>query len=47
MDFFDVIENRHSIRAYKDREVEEEKLLKILEVVRKAPSAGNLQAYML
>ncbi|GIU71135.1 MAG: NADH dehydrogenase [Candidatus Nitrosocaldaceae archaeon] len=45
--FFDVIENRHSIRAYKDREVEEEKLLKILEVVRKAPSAGNLQAYML
>ena len=45
MEFFDVIKNRHSIRAYENREVEEDKVLSILEGMRKAPSAGNLQAY--
>jgi nitroreductase len=45
MEFFDVVDKRHSIRAYKDKEVEEEKLRKILETANKAPSAGNLQAY--
>ncbi len=43
--FFEVIDDRHSIRAYKHYEVEEWKILKILETARKAPSAGNLQAY--
>jgi len=45
MEFLEVIKKRHSIRAYKDKEIEEEKLQKILEVANSAPSAGNLQAY--
>ncbi len=45
MEFFDVLEARHSIRAYEARPVEPEKLQCILEAVRRAPSAGNLQAY--
>jgi nitroreductase len=45
MDFFEVINQRHSIRAYKIEPVEPEKLQKILEAANKAPSAGNLQAY--
>ncbi len=45
MDFFDVVKSRHSVRAYKDREIEEEKLNKILEAAIRAPSAGNRQAY--
>ena len=45
MEFFDVIKNRHSIRAFKNKEIEEEKLKKMLEVMNSAPSAGNLQAY--
>lgn len=45
MDFLEVIKKRKSIRRLKEREVEEEKIRKILEVVRQAPSAGNLQAY--
>ncbi|MFQ5800474.1 MAG: nitroreductase family protein [Candidatus Hydrothermarchaeales archaeon] len=35
---------RHSIRAFRDDEVEEGRLLKILEDANQAPSAGNLQA---
>lgn len=45
MEFFDVLAKRHSIRAFKDREVEEDKLRKILEAANSAPSAGDLQAY--
>jgi len=45
MDFFETIENRRSVRAFKDRPVEPEKLAKILETVNRAPSAGNLQAF--
>jgi nitroreductase len=45
MEFFDVVKNRHSIRAFKDKKVEEEKLQRILESANAAPSAGNLQAY--
>ncbi len=45
MDYFEVINERHSIRAYKNRPVESEKLQKILETINRAPSAGNLQAY--
>jgi len=44
-DFFKVIEKRQSIRKYKKKEIEKEKIMKILETIRKAPSAGNLQAY--
>ncbi|MEJ5338372.1 MAG: nitroreductase family protein [Aquificaceae bacterium] len=45
MEFFEVLKKRHSIRSYQKRPVEEEKLRKIMEAVRSAPSAGNLQAY--
>lgn len=45
MEFFDVLAKRHSIRAFKKREVEEDKLRRILGAANSAPSAGNLQAY--
>lgn len=45
MDFAELIEVRHSIRAFEEQEVERTKLEEILQVARRAPSAGNLQAY--
>ncbi len=45
MDFFETVKNRQSVRAYKNKEIEQEKLDKILETVIRAPSAGNRQAY--
>ena len=45
MDFFEVINERHSIRAFKAQPVEPEKLQQILDAINRAPSAGNLQAY--
>jgi nitroreductase len=45
MEFFDVVKSRHSIRAFKSKAVEEEKIQKILETANKAPSAGNFQGY--
>ena len=45
MQFFEVIKNRHSIRAFLDKPVEEEKIQKILKTANAAPSAGDLQAY--
>jgi nitroreductase len=45
MDVFEAIKRRRSIRGYKDLDVEEEKLLKILEAARLAPSAGNRQEW--
>lgn len=45
MDFFEVIHERHSIRAYQDRCIEPEKIQQILESINRAPSAGNLQGY--
>jgi nitroreductase len=47
MDYFELIQARRSIRAYQPRPVEEDKLTRILEAARHAPSAGNLQAYMI
>ena len=43
MDFTDVITSRKSVRDYSDKPVEEEKLLKILEAARLAPSWANKQ----
>lgn len=43
--FSQIIKNRRSIRAFKDREIEKEKLEKILKTAQEAPSAGNLQAW--
>ena len=39
------IDDRRSIRAYLDKEVEEEKLTAVLEAGRKAPSAKNRQMW--
>ena len=45
MDIFEAIKQRRSVRAYQRREVEAEKLQRILEAADAAPSAGNRQAY--
>jgi nitroreductase len=47
LDFFEAIKNRRSIRKYQDKNVEKEKLHKILEAARLAPSAMNRQPYQL
>jgi nitroreductase len=45
MEFFDVIRKRYSVRAYKSTPVEEEKLQKVLEGARLAPTAANKQPF--
>lgn len=45
MDVFQAISHRRSIRRYKTREVEKEKLNRILESARLAPSAANRQQW--
>ena len=45
MEFFDVLNERHSVRAYTSQSIESDKLQQILEAINRAPSAGNLQAY--
>jgi nitroreductase len=41
MEVFEAIRTRRSIRAYDQKPVEEEKLRRVLEAARLAPSAGN------
>ena len=43
MEFTEVIENRYSCKDYTDKQVEKEKLTKILEAGRFAPTAKKLQ----
>ena len=43
MDFMELAKKRCSVRAYTDRKVEPDKLEKILEAARIAPTAKNLQ----
>jgi nitroreductase len=43
MDFYEVVERRRSVRAYRREPVEEDKLGRILEAARMAPSAANRQ----
>ena len=45
MDVFGAIQKRHSVRAYKSTPIPEEKLMKILEAGRLAPSASNIQPW--
>lgn len=45
MEFFDLIEQRYSVRAYRPDPVEPEKLQQVLEAARIAPSASNKQPY--
>ena len=47
LDFFEVVRNRRSIRKYKEKSVEKEKLGRILEAARLAPSAMNRQPYQI
>lgn len=45
MELWEAIRQRRSIRKYKDQPVEEEKLNRVLEAGRLAPSAGNRQEW--
>lgn len=45
MEFFNVLMGRRSVRKYLLKEVEKEKLLRVLEAGRWAPSAGNSQEW--
>jgi nitroreductase len=47
MQFFEVVEQRRSIRAFTRASVEADKLEAILATARLAPSAGDLQAYQI
>ena len=43
MDFIEIAKKRYSVRSYKEKKVEEEKLQNILEAAHVAPTAANLQ----
>ncbi|MHC4787807.1 MAG: nitroreductase family protein, partial [Planctomycetota bacterium] len=43
MEFYEVIESRRSVRAYVSEPVEDEKLDRVLNAARLAPSAANRQ----
>jgi nitroreductase len=45
MDFSDLVANRYSVRSYLPKAVEEEKLNKIFESMRLAPTAANRQPF--
>lgn len=43
MDFLDLVKNRYSCRSFLNKEIEEEKINKILEAGQASPTACNLQ----
>jgi len=45
MEVFEAIRTRRSIRSYEEKPIEEEKIRKVLEAARLAPSAGNRQPW--
>ncbi|MBP1608098.1 MAG: nitroreductase [Acidobacteria bacterium] len=47
MDFFDLSQQRYSVRAYKPDPIENTKLQQVLEAARLAPTAANRQAFQL
>ena len=47
MDFYDVVKKRRSYRAYKSNMPEKEKIDRILEATRLAPTWANLQGLSL
>jgi nitroreductase len=47
MEYFDLIQKRYSVRAYKSAPVEEAKLAQVLEAARLAPTAANRQPFQL
>ncbi|HKJ64923.1 MAG TPA: nitroreductase family protein [Desulfopila sp.] len=47
MDFAELIHERRSVRAYRQKEVEQEKIAALIEAVRLSPSASNSQPWKL
>ncbi len=45
MEFEEVVEKRKSVRKYSSKQVEKNKIKKILSVISKTPSAGNLRSF--
>ena len=45
MEFLELAKQRYSVRAYKSDPVEDEKLQKLLEAARMAPTASNQQTF--
>jgi nitroreductase len=45
MEFFELVQKRHSIRNFMDKPVDPTSIERILQAANCAPSAGNLQAY--
>lgn len=43
MDFLELTKNRYSVRSFSNKKVEKEKVLKILETIKFAPTAKNIQ----
>jgi len=46
VEFLDLVEQRASVRRYQPRPIEEEKLNRILQAMRRAPSAVNRQEWI-
>jgi nitroreductase len=44
-EFFDVVQRRRSVRAFRPADIEAATLERVLETADRAPSAGDLQAY--
>lgn len=47
MDIFEVLKKRCSVRRFKKKEIEQDKIEKLLRAANSSPSAGNLQAYQI
>ena len=45
MELYEAIQKRHSVRSYQKKAVEEDKLTRVLDAGRAAPSARNLQPW--
>ena len=45
MDFYELVGKRYSVRSYRNQQVEEDKLIRILDAVRLAPSGANRQPW--
>lgn len=45
MSFFELVNKRESVRGYLDKDVEREKMIKVVEAARMAPSACNAQPW--
>ena len=45
MDLYEAIQKRHSVRSYEDKDVEDQKLRRVLDAGRNAPSARNRQEW--